>query len=179
MKKNLGQIQIYTGNGKGKTTAALGLSMRARGRNLRVAIVFFDKGGLDYGERKVLKQIGVDFWVTGCLRFNAKTNKFRFGVTPKDKQAANEGLIIARQILTSNKYDLVILDEINSTASLGILDIDEVVEIIKNKDKKTEVVMTGRNVPLKFKRLASLVTEMCQKKHYYYKGIEARKGIEY
>jgi len=179
MKNKLGQIQIYTGNGKGKTTAALGLSMRARGRGLGVAIVFFDKSGLNYGERKVLKQIGVDFWVTGCLRFNAKTKKFRFGVTNKDKQTALDGLVIARQLLDGNEYDLVILDEINSTTSLGMLQVDEVLEVIKNKSSKVELIMTGRNAPLKFKKIANLITEMTLKKHYYYEGIEAREGIEY
>lgn len=179
MKKKQGQIQIYTGNGKGKTTAALGLSMRARGHGLKIAIVFFDKGGFNYGERKILKQIGVDFWVTGCIRFNTRLKKFRFGVTAKDKQAAVEGLIIAKHLLTSDKYDLVILDEINSTINLGMLNVDDVVKILKNKSSKTELVMTGRNAPIKIKKLADLITEMSLKKHYYHQGVEARQGIEY
>lgn len=179
MKQKFGQIQIYTGNGKGKTTASLGLCMRARGRNLRVAIVFFDKGGLDYGERNILKQIGVDFWITGCIRFNAKLKKFRFGVTVEDIKSANNGLVIARQILNNGKYDLVVLDEINSTTSLGMLEIKNVLEVIKDKHPNTELIMTGRNAPLQFKKIANLITEMTLKKHYYYEGIEARKGIEY
>ncbi len=179
MKNKLGQIQIYTGNGKGKTTAALGLSMRARGRNLKVAIVFFDKGGLDYGERNVLKQIGVDFWVSGCLRFNAKSKEFRFGVEARDIKAAHEGLTIARELLMNNKYDIVILDEINSTTSLKMLDVNEVLGVINNRKSKAEIIMTGRNAPIQFKKIASLITEMTLKKHYYYNGIEARKGIEY
>lgn len=179
MKNGLGQIHVYTGDGKGKTTAALGLALRARGQGLKVAIIFFDKGGMNYGERKVLKQIGVDFWVTGCIRFNGKTKKFRFGVTKKDKQVAIEGLIIAQQLLTGNKYDLVIMDEINSTTSLGMLDVDQVVEVIKTKSVRTELVLTGRKAPLKFKKLANLITEMNMKKHYYYEGVGARPGIEY
>jgi len=179
MKNKLGQIQIYTGNGKGKTTAALGLAMRARGRNLRVAIVFFDKGGLNYGERKILKQIGVDFWVSGCLRFNAKTKQFRFGVTEEDRKSASHGLDIACEILSKGKYDLVILDEINSTTHLKMLDVKDVVEVIKSKNISTELVMTGRNAPIKLKKLATLITEMKLVKHYFYNKIEAREGIEY
>jgi cob(I)alamin adenosyltransferase len=179
MDNKLGQIQIYTGNGKGKTTASLGLAMRARGYGFKVAIVFFDKGGVHYNERKVLKQIGVDFWSSGCKRFDAKTKKFRFGVNEKDKKAALNGLIIAQQLLVSNKYDLIILDEINSTTSLKMLDVDQVVEVIKSKLARTELVLTGRNAPLKFKKLATLITEMTLKKHYYSKGIDARQGIEY
>lgn len=179
MKNKLGQIQIYTGNGKGKTTAALGLAMRARGRKLRVAIVFFDKGGLNYGERRILKQIGVDFWVSGCIRFNAKLKKFRFGVTEEDKMAASHGLDIAREILSKGKYDLVILDEINSTTHLKMLNVDDVVAVIRAKNKNTELIMTGRNAPIKLKKLATLITEMKLVKHYFYNKIEAREGMEY
>ncbi|MFW0862008.1 MAG: cob(I)yrinic acid a,c-diamide adenosyltransferase [Candidatus Komeilibacteria bacterium] len=179
MKQKLGQIQIYTGNGKGKTTASLGLCMRARGRNLKVAIVFFDKGGLDYGERGVLKKIGVDFWVSGCIRFNPKLKKFRFGVTPEDIKSANEGLVIAREVLSNGKYDLVVLDEINSTTNLKMLDVKDVLAVIKDKHPNTELIMTGRNAPLQFKKIANLITEMTLKKHYFYEGVEAREGIEY
>jgi len=179
MKKNFGQIQVYTGTGKGKTTAALGLAMRARGSGARVAIIFFDKGGNDYNERKILAQIGVDYWVTGEPRFNARTKKFRFGVNKLDRNQGRHGLDILQKIFTDKEYDLVILDEINSSIALGIIEEQYFLEILKQKPKNMELILTGRNASQKILAQADLVTEMKMKKHYYTRGVTARPGIEY
>lgn len=172
-------IQIYTGNGKGKTTAALGLAVRARGAGLKVAIVYFDKGGTHYSERKLFKKLGIDYVASGLDRIDPKTGRFRFGVTPADIKEAKRGLAAARRFLISKKYDLVILDEINSTVDLKMLGVAEVLKVIKRKSDKTELVLTGRNVPKEFLDIADLITEMKLVKHYFYRGKRAREGIDY
>lgn len=179
MKNSLGQIHVYTGDGKGKTTAALGLALRARGRGLKVAIIFFDKGGFDYGERKILKKIGVDFWVTGCSRIDSKTSKFRFGVINEDKVAGTKGLIITKQLFKENKYDLLILDEINSATKNKIVNKKQFLNLLKQKPTGLELVLTGRDAIKEILDQATLVTEMKLIKHYYYQGVVARPGIEY
>ncbi len=181
-KNDYGQIQIYTGGGKGKTTAALGLAIRAVGGGKRVAIIYFDKGGSFYGERKILRQIlrgKIDYFVTGKVRFNRTTRKFRFGVEKGDIKEAKRGLVLAKKLIESGAYQLLILDEVNSTVSLGMLDVAEVLEFMKSKPPKVELVMTGRNCPSEFIEQADLVTEMNLVKHYFYKGVPARRGIEY
>lgn len=194
---NYGFIQIYTGNGKGKTTAALGLALRARGAGLKVAIVYFDKGGTHYSERKLFKKLGIDYFVSGCDRIDPKTGRFRFGVTPADIREARAGLKAAKKFLISKKYDLVILDEINSTVDLKMLTAAEVLKVIsrhfpirrkaggmprrrsgQNPDK-AELVLTGRNAPKEFLDIANLVTEMKLVKHYFYRGTRAREGIDF
>ncbi|MFH1668208.1 MAG: cob(I)yrinic acid a,c-diamide adenosyltransferase [Candidatus Komeilibacteria bacterium] len=179
MVKNLGQIQIYTGDCKGKTTASLGLAMRARGRGFKVAVVFFDKGDFDYGERNSLEKLGIDFWVTGCVRFDSIKKEFRFGVEDEDIAEGAKGLVIFRQLLKEQKYDIVILDEINSSLALGIVNQEKFLEIMAEKPKNVELILTGRNAPPEIIELANLVTEMKMIKHYFYQGVEAREGIEY
>lgn len=197
MKENRkGFIQIYTGNGKGKTTAALGLAVRARGAGLKVAIVYFDKGGTHYSERKLLKKLGIDYVASGLDRIDPKTGRFRFGVLPEDIIEAKRGLKEAEKFLVSKKYDLVVLDEINSTTDLKMLKVDEVLEVIsrhflirrkvggipassRKKPIKTELVLTGRNAPKEFLDIANLITEMKLVKHYFYRGTRARKGIDF
>ncbi|MCR4280197.1 MAG: cob(I)yrinic acid a,c-diamide adenosyltransferase [Candidatus Komeilibacteria bacterium] len=174
-----GQIQVYTGHGKGKTTAALGLCLRARGRGLKTAIIFFDKGGWHYGERESLAILGIDFWVTGKERFNEKTRRFRFGVNDGDRDEGMHGIDIARQLLKEKEYDLLVLDEINSTVALEIVSLEAVLSLIDKRSANTELVLTGRDVPSAILERANLVTEMRPIKHYYYEGIDARAGIEY
>lgn len=172
-------LQVYTGNGKGKTTAALGLAARARGAGQKVAIVYFDKGGTHYSERKLFKELGIDYFASGLDRIDPKTGRFRFGVTPADIKEAKRGLSAAGKFLISKKYDLVILDEINSTVDLKMLKASEALKIIKHKPDKTELVLTGRNVPKEFLEIADLVTEMKLVKHYFYRGTRAREGIDF
>jgi cob(I)alamin adenosyltransferase len=176
------QIHIYTGNGKGKTTASLGFAIRAVGQGKKVAIVYFDKGGSFYGERRILRRFfrgSIDYFVTGCTRFNRKTRKFRFGVEERDRKEAMRGLRLAEKMMKEGNYHLMILDEINSTTSLGMLEFSDVITLMKSKPKKLELVMTGRNCPQEFIEHADLVTEMKLIKHYFYKGVPARRGIEY
>ncbi len=172
-------IHIYTGDGKGKTTAALGLAIRATGAGLKTAIIYFDKGGAHYSERKLLKKIGIDFFASGLDRVDKKTGRFRFGVITEDKKEARRGLAAAGKLLKSGKYDLVILDEINPAVNLKMLTLEEVLAVIKGKPRATELVLTGRNAPKEFLELADLRTEMKLVKHYFYKGIRARRGIDY
>lgn len=199
-----GLIQVYTGNGKGKTTAALGLAVRARAAGKRGAIVYFDKGGEHYSERSILGQLGVDWFAYGLDRIDPKTERFRFGVIPEDTAQAEEGIAKAKALLAAAPpYDLVILDEVNTTVALGMLTEQAVEDLIAAKSPDTELVLTGRievsraarplhcdgscivgggkaheHRPSYFDR-ADLLTEMRLVKHYFYIGTPARAGIDY
>lgn len=173
-----GYIHVYTGDGKGKSTAALGLAIRAFGAGKKVGIVYFDKGGQNYNERKILDKLGIEYHVTGLDRINFETKEFRFGVLPEDKKEAERGLEITEELFKKD-FDLIILDELNLATSLGMLDILKVLLIIDSKPEKTELVITGRNAAKEILDRADLVTEMKLVKHYFDKGIEAREGIEY
>ena len=178
-KAVLGQIHVYTGTGKGKTTAALGLAIRAAGQGKKVGIVYFDKGGMLYGERNILPKLApqINFWVTGLVRF-VPGQPFRFGVTSGDKQEAQKGLDIARGLFRK-KYDLITLDELCSCAGLAMVPIKQVLALLKAKPQHTELVLTGRNCPQAIIAAADLVTEMKLIKHYFYTGVPARQGIEF
>ena len=170
-----GLIQIYTGDGKGKTTAALGLAVRALGHGARVAVVQFMKGSDIYGERKTLKDLpGVTLIQTGrtkCI--------FHGDETEEDFAEARRGLEAAREFLTSGKYDLVILDEINVAIDFGLLKTEDALSWLSAKRESTEVVLTGRNAPAELIEIADLVSEMREIKHPYRRGVTARRGIEY
>ncbi|MDO8648578.1 MAG: cob(I)yrinic acid a,c-diamide adenosyltransferase [Candidatus Peregrinibacteria bacterium] len=183
--RETGLIQVYTGNGKGKTTAALGLALRARAAEKRVAIVFFDKGGEHYSERKILQQLGVEWFGYGMDRIDSKTNRFRFGVLAEDTAQAEQGIAKAMELVRGG-YDLLILDEINSTVALGMVSEKSVERLIEVKPDTLELVLTGRTEvahgkiirPSYFDR-ADLMTEMRLEKHYFYHGIPAREGIDF
>ncbi|HWQ99470.1 MAG TPA: cob(I)yrinic acid a,c-diamide adenosyltransferase [Candidatus Methylomirabilis sp.] len=180
--KSKGLIQIFTGNGKGKTTAALGTAIRAAGKRIRVAIVSFDKGGTHYSERPVIasKFAGeIDSFPTGLDRIDPKTDTFRFGVTNEDRAEAERGLAIVRDLLSRREHQLVVLDEINSTVSLGMLDEEGVLAVIRSKPDDVELILTGRDAPASFREMADLVTEMTLVKHYFYHGVPAREGLDY
>jgi cob(I)alamin adenosyltransferase len=166
-------IQVYTGNGKGKTTAALGLALRAAGAGLKVFIGQFIKGK-NYSELtalKKIKNIKVEQFGRGC--FIKKT------AHAKDIAAAKKGLLKIKKIISQETYDMVILDEINIALKLHLLELKEVISLIKKATKKPELVLTGRYAHPKILKLADLVSEMKERKHYYKGGIKARKGIEY
>jgi cob(I)alamin adenosyltransferase len=168
-----GYIHLYTGNGKGKTTAALGLALRAVGAGKRVFIAQFVKG-MHYSELDVLKrlpEIELKQYGLDCFIVN-KPNQ-------NDINAAHKGLAEVSLIIAQNKYDIVILDEICIALYYHLFLIDEVVSILKNKPEEMEVVMTGRYAPKELYAVADLITEMNEIKHYYSNGIEARKGIEF
>lgn len=180
--KSKGLIQVYTGDGKGKTTASLGLALRAVSQGTRVAIVHFDKGGTHYAERAVIAEKfpgQIDLFGTGLDRIDPKTNRFRFGVTDEDKAEAERGLVIVREVFRKGEHGLVIMDEINCTVSLGMLAEADALAVIAEKPPETELVLTGRNAPAAFRDLADLVTEMTLVKHYFYKGVPARFGLDY
>lgn len=180
--KTWGLIQVYTGNGKGKTTAALGLAVRALGAGKRVVWIAFDKGGeTHYSEREIIRErlTGMELHVTGLDRIDPHTGKFRMGVTPEDKEEGMRGLEIAKKAFVDAAADLVILDEINSSTALGILDEKDVLDVIGIKSQATELVLTGRDAPQSFRDLADLVTEMTLVKHYYYNNIGAREGLDF
>ena len=173
MKLKKGLVQIYTGNGKGKTTAALGLALRAAGAGFKVYIGQFIKNKA-YSEIKALKNIKnikIEQYGRGCF-IKKKPKKI-------DIAYAEKGLSKARKNIVSGKYDVVILDEVNIALSLGLIKMKDIFNLIKHKPISVELVLTGRYCPRKLLKYAALVTEMKEIKHPYKKGIKARLGIEY
>ena len=175
-----GYLQVYTGNGKGKTTASLGLAMRALGRNWKVLIVMFTKGGDDYGELKSFREL------SPAISQNLKIVQagldrivYRDNQNEKDSEEIAKGWALAKKAIKNHEYQLIILDEANIAIDMGILDVDDVVEVLKNKPDEMEIVLTGRNAHPKIVEIAHLVSEIRPIKHYWDTGIAARKGIEY
>ena len=169
---NLGKIHVYTGNGKGKTTAALGLALRAIGAGYKVYIIQFLKGQ-DYSELKSLRPLKK---IT-LKRFGERTFIHKIGTKP-DRIATLEAFSWAKKIIKSNKFYILILDEVFLATFFKLIKVSEVVSLIKKKSKNVELVLTGRKAPVQIIRLADYVTEMKEIKHPYQKGLLARKGIE-
>ena len=170
-----GLVQVYTGNGKGKTSAAFGLALRAVGRGLKVYIIQFIKGGFDYGELYVIDKL------PNLTLKSFGRGKFITTKPPekKDVTLAEQALKLAKEVVESREYDVVVLDEINVALHLKLISLKEVLEIAKNKPRHVELVLTGRNAPKEIVEIADLVTEMIEVKHPFNKGFKARKGIEY
>lgn len=174
-------ILINTGNGKGKTTAALGVALRALGYGKRVVMVQFIKGPWKSGE---------DLFAKEC---NIPASKFRIIKTGKGfvnlpgdalpfevhRKAAEEGLAQAKKLIASKKYDLVILDEINNAVALKLITAKKVTDLLRNIPERVDVIVTGRNAPKSFIALADTVTEMNEVKHAFSKGIPAKKGMDF
>ncbi len=169
-----GLLQVYTGEGKGKTTAAVGLALRARGRGLTVAMVQFVKGGSESGELAGLRLAGVHV-VRPASR---STGLLRGAAHGEDERAAVRAWDHARDLVLSGDWDLVILDELNVALHHGLLDVVPVLAVLGGRPAHVEVVVTGRNAPDELCAVADLVTEMAACKHPY-PGIRARRGIEY
>ena len=175
-----GYIQVYTGNGKGKTTASLGLAMRALGRCWKVLIIMFTKGGDDYGElnsfRNLSQEIAKNLTIVqaGLDRIVYSDNK-----NESDEKEIKKGWELAKKAIKNDEYNLIILDEANIAIDLGFIDIDEVIDVLKNKPEEMEIVLTGRNANERIIEIAHLVSEINPVKHYWDTGISARKGIEY
>jgi cob(I)alamin adenosyltransferase len=174
-KLKKGIVQVYTGDGKGKTSAAFGLALRAIGRGLKVYVIQFIKGGFDYGELYV-----VDKLPNITLRAFGR-GKFVTQQPPgeEDVRLAEEAFQLAKKIVESGKYDMVVLDEINVALNLKLISLEEVLELIRRKPRHVELVLTGRYAPEQIIEAADLVTEMREVKHPFKKGCQARKGIEY
>ena len=168
-----GYVQVYTGNGKGKTTAALGLTLRAVGAGLEVFIGQFLKTGT-YSEVSALERLGspVTLEQFGGKRF------IRREPTEEDRKRAAEGLERVREVISGGAYDLVVLEEINVAVSMGLVSATDVLELIRTKPPQVELVLTGRRAAPEIVEAADLVTEMREVKHYYKQGVTSRKGIE-
>jgi len=168
-------IQIYTGNGKGKTTAALGLALRAIGHGKNVIMIQFMKGKINYGElkaAKLLKNITIEQY--GRPEFVDYDHPAKI-----DFELAHKGLKRAKDVIVSRKYCIVILDEINVAVEYGLVSIDEVIKLFKKIPKRIELILTGRYMPEEFVRYADLISEVREVKHYFQKGVKGRRGIEY
>lgn len=170
-----GLVTIYTGNGKGKTTAALGLAVRALACGLKVCIVYFMKGGSPCNEQNILSHFP-DFHIvkSGQKRFVNPGN-----ITEENKKEAQEAFDLACQAVNDSKYDVVILDEINVAVAWKLIAIEDVITLIQHKPHNIELVCTGRYADEKLIDLADLVTEMKEIKHPFQKGISSREGIDY
>ena len=173
-----GLVIVYTGNGKGKTTAALGLAMRAIGYEHKVCMLQFIKGSWHYGEMDSSKKLEPNFELiavgkgfVGILDDNSPREEH-------EKYAA-EAVRICREKINSGKYNVVILDEVNYAINLGLIDVQEIIKIIKEKPSNLDLVLTGRDVKEEIVELADLVTEMKEIKHPFKSGIKAKKGIDF
>jgi cob(I)alamin adenosyltransferase len=174
-KLEQGLVQVYTGNGKGKTSAAFGLALRAIGRGLKVYVVQFIKGGFDYGELYVVDRLpNLKLKAFGRGEFVTETPPGK-----EDVELAQEALAFAEQVVKNGEYDIVILDEVNVALYLKLINLDSILELIKNKPKQVELILTGRYAPSEITETADLVTEMKEVKHPFNKGYKAREGIEY
>jgi cob(I)alamin adenosyltransferase len=170
-----GLIQVYTGNGKGKTTAALGLAFRAAGHGLKTLMIQFMKGNQLYGELKSAKKLFPYLTIKpyGRKVFVSETNPDAI-----DIQLALEGFFFAKSAIENKEYDIVILDEINLAVDYGLISLPELLGLIDSKPDTIELILTGRNARPEVMEKADLVTEMVERKHYSNKGVAARKGIE-
>lgn len=186
-------IQIYTGDGKGKTTAAFGLSMRAVGHGLTVAVIQFMKGSTYSGEIEVAKKIGIEVYQFG--RTCPHQEKIRVGemvcqecgqcwvglngIIEEDYESAKQGWELAKKMVEDKRCDVLILDEINNTFRYQLLDPKEIAMWLETIPQALEVVLTGREAPLEIQANAHLISEITAIKHPYNQGIHARRGIEY
>ena len=171
-----GLILLYTGNGKGKTTAALGQVLRASGHGFKVAIIQFIKNMENTGEIKAAKKIFADH-----LEIHPMGTGFTWDAkdTEELRQAAEKGWALAREKIESGKYCMVILDELTYALNYNLLDQDEVLSFLEQKPEPLHIIITGRDASAKLIDLADLVTEMKEIKHPYQNGVKATKGIEY
>lgn len=178
MKLEKGLVQVYTGNGKGKTTASIGLGIRAYGNGLKVIMIQFLKSGIT-GELNLLNNLGENFKV---YRFE-KEKDFTWNLTDEQKEELKkeitEGFDFAKKVVKEDLCDMLILDEVMASVNGGYIKEDDVVKLIENKPENMEIVLTGRNVPKAIADKSDLITEMKDIKHYFNNGVPARKGIEF
>ncbi len=170
-------IQLYTGNGKGKTTAAIGQAIRAAGAGMKVAFYQFLKAGkFPVSEEKILNLIAnIDF-----IRFNQASPLFDPKVRPEElAEQVEMDLTLIESDIKSNGYDMIVLDELTHLINLGVVEEKKIIKLLKSAPKKLEIIITGRNASKGLLKLAGLVTEMKEVKHPFKKGVKARKGIEF
>ena len=178
METNRGLVLIYTGKGKGKTTAALGIVLRAVGHGLKVLMIQFIKGEWYYGELSSSKRLNPEFEMIAAGKgfIGILDDDHDFG---EHKKSAKDALILAKEKISSKKYDIIILDEINYAINLKLVSTEEVIELINMRPKNTSIVLTGNYAPIEIIKVADLVTEMKEIKHPFQHGIKAKRGIDY
>lgn len=170
-----GLVHVYTGPGKGKTTAALGLALRASGHGKKVYIIQFMKGRIDYGELKACKDNpNITIEQFGRPQFVDRENPEK-----EDLDFAKQALEKARQVMVSGEYHILILDEINVALDFNLVKLEDVIDLIENKPEEIELILTGRNANPEVSKIADYVTEMLAIKHPYEEGQVGRKGIEF
>lgn len=170
-----GMIQVYTGNGKGKTTAALGLACRAAGHGYTTYIIQFMKGNIEYGELETVKKLAPYITIKQmgreCFVRREKPDE-------KDIKLARDAMELAQEVLLGGKYDIVVLDEINVAIEFGLVPQKDVLALMDKRPAQVELILTGRYAAPEVIDRADLVTEMVEIKHYYQHGIQSRAGIE-
>lgn len=170
-----GLIQVYTGDGKGKTTCSLGLGFRAVGQGFKVFMVQFMKGR-DTGEMEAAARLAPDFTIRSFGRpglINLRSP------APEDVALVQEAWDVAHRVIMAGDHDLVILDEINLALTFNLVPLEAVLEVLRRRPPHVEVVLTGRQAPAELIEMADLVTEMRMVKHYYRAGVPSRRGIEW
>jgi cob(I)alamin adenosyltransferase len=172
-----GYVVVLTGDGKGKTTAALGMAVRAIGQGMRVVVLQFLKGSWKYGELNTAERLAPDLVIRplgeGFVHVDPQN------ADPKDVECAKRAWEVCKEALFSGDYGMVIFDEVNTAVSYGLLPVEEVVAALQQRPPAVHVVLTGRDAHPKLVEMADLVTEMTEVKHPYASGAPARKGIEY
>ncbi|OPZ70881.1 MAG: Cob(I)yrinic acid a,c-diamide adenosyltransferase [Firmicutes bacterium ADurb.Bin456] len=175
--KKKGLILVNTGNGKGKTTAALGMALRAWGQGMRVLILQFIKGGWKYGELKAAGKLAPNFEIRqmgeGFIKGEDDSS------LDEHRLAARQAMEAAKREIAAGQYDLIVLDEILYALNYGLVGLEDVLEILNQKPERLHLVLTGRNAPPQIIERADLVTEMREVKHPFTEGVAAQKGIEY
>jgi cob(I)alamin adenosyltransferase len=174
MKKGNGMVQVFTGEGRGKTSAALGTVMRAAGYGLKVFVVFFMKGHHELGEYASLQKLGVNFKVMGRPDFLGPAD-----IQDKDRELARQALDAATTALVSGKYDLIVLDEVNTAAAWKLIGVGDVLRLINARPQGIELILTGRYADDLILARADYVTELINLKHPFDRGVPAREGIDY
>ena len=174
-KYRKGILQVYTGNGKGKTTAAFGQALRAIGQGYKVCVIQFMKGR-KYGEFLAAEKYIPDLTVhlSGLDSFVMRDNP-----APLDIELARQGLDLARRAISSGDYDMIILDELNVAADFKLIPLADVIDLIKSKPATLDLILTGRYAPPEIIELADTVSEICEIRHHYNAGVKDRAGIEY
>ena len=173
-----GLVIVYTGGGKGKTTAALGMALRAVGHNQKICIIQFIKGSWHYGELNSLKRLEPEVQLVTM-------GKGFVGIiddkSPREEheKIAKEGIKVSKEKIQSKKYDIIILDEVNYAVNLGLIELNDVLDLIKTKPSELDLVLTGNHAKPEIIEAADLVTEMREIKHPFKSGIKAKKGIDF
>jgi cob(I)alamin adenosyltransferase len=173
-------IYLITGNGKGKTTSALGTAIRASGWDKEVAVVYFDKGGSHYGEQNILNllQEKIQTFRFGLPRFDEAKGTFRFENTEEDRAEARRALEKSHSLIKEGSF-MVVCDELINCLNLGLVEREPVEALIDAAPKEVHLILTGRNAPEWMTEKADLISEINMIKHYFQKGVKAQKGVEY